>query len=127
MRSRGDAVTLKDRITFLTTPAEVDAFLQKHPRAAIFKAGTCHKTNETFQHVERQLGPREDLPLGLIRVVEARPASNHVETLTGITHESPQLILFKDGRPVFDRDNWDITAEDVEAGVSEHFPATQPV
>jgi bacillithiol system protein YtxJ len=120
-------VTLKDRITFLTTPAEVDAFLQQHPRAAIFKAGTCHKTNETFQHVERQLGPREDLPLGLIRVVEARPASNHVETLTGITHESPQLILFKDGRPVFDRDNWDITAEDVAAGVSEHFPATQPV
>jgi monothiol bacilliredoxin len=120
-------VTLKDRIAFLTTPAEVDAFLQTHPRAAIFKAGTCHKTNETFHHVEEQLGPREDLPLGVIRVVEARPASNHVEERTGITHESPQLILFKDGQPVFDRDNWDITAEDVQAALSEHFPATQPV
>jgi bacillithiol system protein YtxJ len=120
-------LTLKDRITFLTTPAEVDAFLRAHPRAALFKAGTCHKTNETFQHVEQQLGPREDLPLGVIRVVEWRPASNHVEQLTGITHESPQLILFKDGQPVFDRDNWDITAEDVEAALSEHFPAAQPV
>jgi bacillithiol system protein YtxJ len=114
-------LALKDRISFLTTPAEVDAFLKANPSAALFKAGTCHKTNETFQHVERQLGPRDDLPLGLIRVVEARPASNHVETLTGIAHESPQLILFKDGKPVFDRDNWDITAEDLEAALQEHF------
>jgi bacillithiol system protein YtxJ len=120
-------VTLTDRIEFLTTPAEVDAFLKSHPRAAIFKAGTCHKTNETFQCVERFLGARDDLPLGVIRVVEARPASNHVETLTGVTHESPQLILFKHGRAVFDRDNWDITPEDVEAGLAEHFPAGQPV
>ena len=120
-------MTLKDRISFLTTPADVDAFLKANPRAAVFKAGTCHKTNETFQHVEHYFGPREDLPLGIIRVVEARPASNHVATLTGITHESPQLILFKDGRPVFDRDNWDITAEDVEAALAEHFPAAQPV
>lgn len=120
-------MALKDRITFLTTPAEVDAFLEANPGAAIFKAGTCHKTNETFRHVEETLGPREELPLGVIRVVEARPASNHVEELAGITHESPQLILFKQGKPVFDRDNWDITAEDVEAALLEHFPATQPV
>ena len=116
-------MTLRDRIAFLTTPAEVDAFLQAHPRAAIFKAGTCHKTNETFGAVEQHLGPREELPLGVIRVVESRPASNHVEKLTGITHESPQLILFRDGRAVFDRDNWDITAEDIEAALADHFAA----
>jgi bacillithiol system protein YtxJ len=121
MGSRGERLALKDRISFLTTPAEVDAFLKANPSAALFKAGTCHKTNETFQHVERQLGARDDLQLGVIRVVEARPASNHVEELTGIAHESPQLILFKDGKPVFDRDNWDITAEDLEAALSEHF------
>jgi len=120
-------MALKDRISFLTTPAEVDAFLGANRSSAIFKAGTCHKTNETFKHVEEQLGPREDLPLGVIRVVEARPASNHVAELTGIPHESPQLILFKDGKPVFDRDNWDITAEDLEAALEEHLPAAQTV
>jgi len=120
-------LALKDRISFLTTPAEVDTFLKANPSAALFKAGTCHKTNETFQHVERQLGARDDLQLGVIRVVEARPASNHVEELTGIAHESPQLILFKDGKPVFDRDNWDITAEDLEAALREHFLSAEPV
>lgn len=120
-------MTLKDRIRFLTTPAEVDAFLRENPSAAIFKVGACHKTSETFRHVEDKFGPREELPLGLIRVLEARPASNHVAQLTGIAHESPQLILFKEGKPVFDRDNWDITAEDLETALLEHFSAAQPV
>jgi bacillithiol system protein YtxJ len=112
---------LKDRIQFLTTPDEVDAFLSAHPDSALFKVGICHKTSETFAHVEKELGAREDLPLGLIRVIESRPASTHVAQRTGIPHESPQLILFKDGKPVFDRDNWDITAEDIGAALHQHF------
>ena len=112
---------LKDRIQFLATAEEVDAFIQDHPTAAIFKAGTCHKTNETFQHVQAQLEAREDVPLGVIRVVEARKASNRVEELTGIQHESPQIFLFKDGKAVFDRDNWDITAESMAEALESHF------
>lgn len=109
---------LKDRITFLASPEQVDGFLQQNPTAAIFKAGTCHKTQETFVHVQAHLDPREDLKLGIIKVVEARTASNHVAALTGIEHESPQIILFKDGKNVFDRDNWDITGETMAAAVN---------
>lgn len=112
---------LKDRMQFLTTPEQVDAFIQDHATAAIFKAGTCHKTNETFTHVQAKLEPREDLPLGIIRVVEARTASNRVEEITGIQHESPQIVLFKDGKAVFDRDNWDITAESLSEALDSHF------
>lgn len=114
-------MTLKDRISFLTTADEVDAFVREHPDSAIFKAGTCHKTQETFQHVQSHLELREDLSLGIIRVVEARPASNRVAEMTGIAHESPQLILFRDGKPVFDRDNWDITGAALTEGLQEHF------
>lgn len=108
---------LKDRISFLTSPAEVDGFLKENPTSAIFKAGVCHKTPETFVHVQAFLDPREDLKLGIIKVVEARPASNHLAAMTGIEHESPQIILFKDGKNVFDRDNWDITAEAMAEGL----------
>ena len=112
---------LKDRIQFLSTPEQVDDFLAKNPSAAIFKAGTCHKTQETFSHVQAHLEEREDLPLGVIRVVEARPASNRVVERTGIVHESPQIVLFKEGRPVFDRDNWDITGEAIGEALESHF------
>ena len=91
-------MALKDRIHFLTSPEQVDAFVKDNPTAAIYKAGTCHKTQEMFQHVQAQLDPREDVPLGIIRVVEARKASNRVAEMTGIAHESPQLLLFKAGK-----------------------------
>jgi bacillithiol system protein YtxJ len=113
-------MALKDRITFLSSPEQVDQFLAAHKTAAIFKAGTCHKTPSAFEHVQAHFEGRDDLPLGIIRVVEARAASNHVEKIAGVRHESPQLLLFKDGKPVFDRDNWDITAEAVAEGLQDH-------
>jgi bacillithiol system protein YtxJ len=114
-------LTLKDRIRFLTTPQEVDDFLAGNPQAVVFKAGTCHKTQETFSQVQPVLEAHPDLALGVIRVVESRPASNRVAEVTGLRHESPQLILFKDGRAVFDRDNWDITRESFAQAVGERL------
>lgn len=110
---------LKDRVVLLTSPEDVEAFLGEYPTSVIFKAGTCHKTMQGFGFVQERLEPREDLMCGVIRVVEARPASNRVEETTGIKHESPQVILFKDGKPVFDRDNWEITPEALDAGFGE--------
>ena len=69
-------------MTALTTPEDVDAFLSEYPTAGIFKAGTCHKTMQGFSVLETFL-KRYELPLGVIRVVEWRPASNHVASLTG--------------------------------------------
>jgi len=121
MKATEVPLSLKDRIHFLTTPEQVDAFLKDNPVAAVFKAGVCHKTNEMFQHVQSQLEAREDLPLGVIRVVESRKASNRVEEVTGIQHESPQLLLFKEGKAVYDRDNWDITEESIAEALEAHF------
>jgi bacillithiol system protein YtxJ len=114
-------LALKDRIHFLTSPEQGVAFVKDNPTAAIYKAGTCHKTQEMFQHVQAQLEPREDVALGIIRVVEARPASNRVAEMTGIPHESPQLLLFKEGKAVYDRDNWDITPESIAEALEAHF------
>ncbi|HEX7005144.1 MAG TPA: monothiol bacilliredoxin BrxC family protein [Trueperaceae bacterium] len=106
----------KDRVINLTTPEEVNEFLAAHPTSVVFKAGTCHKTMQGFGFVQEELEPREDLFVGLIRVVEARAASNLVAEKTGIKHESPQVILFRDGQPVFDVDNWNITPEALAQG-----------
>lgn len=119
-------MALKDRIRVLTSPEEVDAFLRDHPDSAVFKAGACHKTNETFVHVQAHLEAREDIPLALIRVVEARPASNRLAELTGVRHESPQIFLFREGRAVFNRDNWNITSEALAEGLRKNFTPAGP-
>lgn len=110
---------LKDRIVTLSTPEDVDAFLKDHPTSAIFKAGGCHKTMQGFGYVQDVLEERDDLMCGVIRVLEARPASNTVTEITGIKHESPQLVLFVDGEAVFDVDNWAITPENLAPGFAQ--------
>ncbi len=110
---------LRDRIYNLETPEDVQSFLSENPTSLIFKAGTCHKTMQGFGFLQEQLETRDDLSVGLIRVVQARPASNFVAEQTGITHQSPQVILYRDGEAVFDADNWDITPDVLDAGLAK--------
>ncbi len=117
---------LRDRVVNLSSPEDVQGFLAQNPTSIIFKAGTCHKTMQGFGFLQEKLEPREDLMVGIIRVVEARPASNLIAEMTGITHQSPQVILFKEGQPVFERNNWDITPEDLDEGFA-HVPTTGDV
>jgi monothiol bacilliredoxin len=113
---------LKDRVRLLTTATDVDDFLAAYSNSAVFKAGTCHKTQETFERVQAHLETQEALPLGVIRVVEARAASNRLTEVTGIPHESPQIVLFRKGKPVFERNNWSITGEAVAEALREFVP-----
>jgi len=113
---------LRNRIVNLETPDAVEAFLSDHPTSIIFKAGTCHKTMQGFGVLQEKLETRPDLMVGVIRVVEWRPASNRVAERTGIVHQSPQIILFRDGAAVFDVDNWAITPESLNQGFA-HIPA----
>lgn len=117
---------LNDRVVLLSTPEAVDEFLGQFPSSVIFKAGTCHKTMQGFGFLEDQLAGREDLMCGVIRVVESRPASNSVAERTGIRHESPQVILFRNGEPVFEANNWGITPDALAAGFGQ-VPQGAPV
>lgn len=110
---------LKDRIVLLNEPEAVSEFLDRFPSSVIFKAGTCHKTMQGFGFLQEVLEPREDMMCGVIRVVEARPASNLVAEMTGLRHESPQVIMFQDGQPVFEANNWDITQEALAEGMAK--------
>ena len=114
----------RDRVVNLTSPEALEQFLDKYPTSVLFKAGTCHKTMQGFGFLQEKLEPRDDLMVGIIRVVEARPASNLVSSeMTGIRHESPQVILFKDGEAVYDLDNWDINPQTLDAGFAQVPPA----
>ncbi len=115
-------MSLRERVFPLKTPEDVDVFLERHELAAIFKASTTDKTLEAMQHVQKYLEPRPDVAIGIIRIPEDRPASNHVEARTGIQHQSPQLILFRQARPLFDLDNWKINPDHLEPLLLQSLP-----
>ncbi|WP_240637306.1 monothiol bacilliredoxin BrxC family protein [Meiothermus hypogaeus] len=113
---------MRERMYAITTPEEADIFIESQPVTAIFKAGTCHKTMQGWGNVEKILRERPEIPVGIIKVVEHRPASNRVAERTGIVHHSPQIILFRNGQPLFELNNWDITLENLEPLFSQHLP-----
>ncbi|MCS7068932.1 MAG: thioredoxin family protein [Meiothermus sp.] len=113
---------MRERMYAITTPEEADSFIESQTVTAIFKAGTCHKTMQGWGHVEKMLRERPEIPVGIIKVVEHRPASNRVAERTGIVHHSPQIILFRNGQPLFELNNWDITPENLEHLFHLHLP-----
>jgi len=115
-------MSLRERVFPLKTPEDVDLFLEQHELAAIFKASTTDKTLEAMRHVQKYLEPRPDVAIGIIRIPEDRPASNRVEVRTGIQHHSPQFILFRHARPLFDLDNWKINPDHLEPLLIQALP-----
>lgn len=52
-----------------------------------------------------------DVPYVAIRVIEERSLSNEVATQTGVTHQSPQVIILQENTPVYNTSHRDITKE----------------
>ena len=59
-------------------------------------------------------------PVALVVVQRARELSREIAARTGIRHESPQAIIFRHGRAVWNASHYAITAEAVERSVREH-------
>jgi bacillithiol system protein YtxJ len=58
--------------------------------------------------------------VALVVVQTARPVSEEIARRTGIEHHSPQAIILRDGKPVWDASHFDITTDAVERAVGEN-------
>lgn len=58
-------------------------------------------------------------PLGIVIVQNARAVSNELEKRTGIAHETPQLMIFNQGKVVWSASHGQIKAAAVEAALAE--------
>ncbi|MCU0620084.1 MAG: bacillithiol system redox-active protein YtxJ [Gemmatimonadales bacterium] len=73
--------------------------LLRAPRALIFKhstrCGTSRRALAAFGEVEAALG---ETPAALLDVIADRALAQRVAEVTGVRHESPQLLLLERGR-----------------------------
>lgn len=62
----------------------------------------------------------EDTDLSIYRVVvqENRSVSDAVEADLDVRHETPQVILLRDRRPVFDTSHFEVTADTIRDALS---------
>lgn len=92
-------------------------FALSHERPVVlFKHSlTCPISSAAYQEMT---GVEADV--SLIVVQRARDVSREVETLTGIRHESPQAIILRNGRAVWNTSHWRITRSAVEEAVRQN-------
>ena len=72
----------------------------------------CHISANAYRELAAVPG---EVPL--IDVGRHEGLADEVASRTGIGHESPQVIVLRDGRPVYAASHWDITGEKVARAV----------
>ncbi|MGE7877470.1 bacillithiol system redox-active protein YtxJ [Peribacillus muralis] len=80
---------------------------------------TCPVSAEAHEQYEKYIAGNEQLKTAYLAVQEARPLSNHVAETFDIKHQSPQAILFKNGKPVWNESHWRITYDSLSKAISE--------
>jgi bacillithiol system protein YtxJ len=66
-----------------------------------------------------QTAARPEVQHALIVVQKAREVSNKLAELTGIQHESPQVIIVRDGQPVWDESHFKLKSETLAAAAAQ--------
>ncbi len=59
-------------------------------------------------------------PVSIVVVQESRDLSREVAERTGVRHETPQALVLRNGRVVWNASHFDITADVVEQAVREN-------
>lgn len=108
-------------MTDLTTKEDVQNFIERNPYAVIFKAGTCRQTQQAQDRLSPFFKKYPDIPAARIDVANHQEASAIATGLSGKKHESPQLLLFKEGKCVFHANHWRIDAITLINSVEESF------
>jgi bacillithiol system protein YtxJ len=78
----------------------------------IFKhSTTCPISSRAHHQAADYAAQAGALPIYLVKVIESRPVSNAIAARLGVTHQSPQAILLRNGQAVWDASHGAITAD----------------
>jgi len=111
-------------LTPMASVADLDAALTQSMTTPVllFKhSETCGISAMAFDEMQAHLQDRPfSVRYGLISVQTGRHVSDEVVRRLGVRHESPQVILVRDGKAVWHASHHHVTAEEIEAALREH-------
>jgi len=58
-----------------------------------------------------------EAPVSIVVVQQSRALSREIEQRTGVRHETPQALVIRNGRAVWNASHFDVTAQAVEQAV----------
>jgi bacillithiol system protein YtxJ len=94
---------------------DLEAFhdaLARRPKAILFKhSPICPISSRALAEWERFLEGHPDAPSLFVDVIADRAVARGLAQACGVPHQSPQAIVFRDGRPVWDASHDAITSD----------------
>lgn len=100
--------------------ANATALLARHPLHLIYKHSPyCSLSFVAEEQVRRFAGEDNTIPVTMIDVIRQRAMSDAIEDATGIRHESPQVLLVRDGSVAWHASHRRVTAIALEAATKE--------
>lgn len=92
---------------------EIIAISNEKP-VAIFKHSTrCSISRMALKQFEKEFNSSDKVTPYFLDLIAHRDISNEIATRFGVYHQSPQLILIKDGKAIYNVSHSDIDAEEL--------------
>ncbi|TDD77045.1 bacillithiol system redox-active protein YtxJ [Flavobacterium caseinilyticum] len=103
-----------NELTGLAQLDEIIAVSNEKP-VAIFKHSTrCSVSRMALKQFENQFDSSDKVTPYFLDLIAHRDISNEIATRFGVYHQSPQLILIKDGKAIYNVSHSDIDAEELK-------------
>jgi bacillithiol system protein YtxJ len=100
--------------------ADATALLERHPLHLIYKHSPyCSLSFVAEEQVRNFAGQEDAIPVTMIDVVRQRSMSDAIEDATGVRHESPQVLLVRDGSVAWHASHRRVTALALEAATKD--------
>ena len=81
----------------------------QHRPVVVFKhSNACAISTRAYRELEKL-----EAPVNILEVQTAREVSREFSHLTGVQHETPQVILLRNGKAVWNASHFDVTAGEV--------------
>lgn len=101
-------------LTFMGQLDEIVAFSNEKP-VVIFKHSTrCSISRMALKRFEAEFDLEDSVDVYFLDLLEHRDISNEIASRFGVYHQSPQLLLIKEGKSVYDVSHSDIDAEELK-------------
>lgn len=102
----------------LTQVEELDLALDASEAGPVFvfkHSTACPTSHAAHKRVSDYLAQREGgPPFYLVKVIESRPLSNALAAALNVPHQSPQLLLVKDRKSVWNASHGSITGQAIQ-------------
>lgn len=121
---------MNNQLTELKTIDDLDRLLASAPGrpVVLYKHSmTCGTSGMALEQIRGLLaGPALGVPVGLVLVQPARAVSTEIASRFGVRHESPQVLVVRDGRVLWKASHFRVTAEAVAQAVAAAVAPAAP-